>query len=152
MKINNYKELKLELDKIDFSKNDNLIKYKEELYNIFDLNKFNLNSFNDFTKEIYNDLLNSDKLVSNNYYEVIEQIDKSLNIALNKNNDEINNVTSLIQKEIDDLEKDLINYKDQYREDIFKLKINNETLKRDRKSTHLNSSHVATSYAVDSFK
>src|SRR5690625_2095934 len=131
MKINNYKELKLELDKIDFSKNDNLIKYKEELYNIFDLNKFNLNSFNDFTKEIYNDLLNSDKLVSNNYYEVIEQIDKSLNIALNKNNDEINNVTSLIQKEIDDLEKDLINYKDQYREDIFKLKINNETLKSD---------------------
>lgn len=127
MENRDYKIFKEKINQINFENENVDNTLKKEFSTIFDLDKFDINNFTHYLDTQNKILLNKNILIHKNHSEIISQIDKATTLSLDKNINEIKEFQTNFEKERALVNQELTIYKENYKEEVFNLKINNET-------------------------
>ena len=127
MENRDYKIFKEKINQINFENENVDNTLKKEFSTIFDLDKFDINNFTHYLDTQNKILLNKNILIHKNHSEIISQIDKATTLSLDKNINEIKEFQTNFEKERALVNQELTIYKENYKEEVFNLRINNET-------------------------
>lgn len=134
MKFHNFSDLISEIDKIEFKTSELENSLKAEFSSLFSIENFNEESFINFAKEKEKEMILKNSQIHRDFSEKLNQVNKSYEIAENKNKNEIQDFVSKTEEKTNKFNVDFSEIKKIHSSKVFDLKIKNETSKSEHYS------------------